>query len=105
MNDLVKALKEWLRATVLDSASARLSSSHARGDADGGMRASGEKVHCGTTTLAGWSDAADGEQTAEGRRRLGQMIGRVSSTHQGPRHLFQWATKIPKKMVKRSLGG
>ena len=71
VNDLVKTVKEWKEATVLKTASTPHPSSLARGDANGGMSARGEKVRFGAATLARWCDAANGDQTSGGRRLLG----------------------------------
>ena len=53
VNDLVETLKEWQQATILLFASTSHTPSPARGDSDGRVRPSGDKLHCGTMTLAG----------------------------------------------------
>ena len=53
----------------------------------------------------GWPDAAYGDQTEEGKCRSGYVIGLMSSTLKGPRHISQRTPKFARKMVKSSLGG
>ena len=55
--------------------------------------------------LVGWSDAAFGTHTQDGRCRLGYIIALMSSTLTGPVHILQWASKFTRKRVKSSLGG
>ena len=55
--------------------------------------------------LAGWSDAAFGTHTQDGRCRLGYIIGLMSSTLTGPVRILQWTSKFTRKHVKSSLGG
>ena len=69
------------------------------------MRPRVEEARCSTMTLAGWSDSAFGDQTSEGRCRLGCVIGPVSSTFRGPRHTLQWPSKFAKKLMKSSPWG
>ena len=54
--------------------------------------------------LPGWSDAASGDQTKEGRCRLGYGTRHLSFSQRGPRHLPQRASKFTRNLVKRSLG-
>ena len=56
-------------------------------------------------TLVGWSDAAYGDQSTEGKCRLGFVIGLMSSTLKGPFRILQRTYKFSRKMVKSSLGG
>ena len=56
-------------------------------------------------TLVGWSDAAYGRLSEEGKCRLGYMIGLMSSSLSGPCHVLQWTSKFTRKLVKSSLGG
>lgn len=62
-------------------------------------------IHEGTMMLVGWSDAAFGTHTQDGRCRLGYIIGLMSSTLTGPVHILQWTSKFTRKHVKSSLGG
>ena len=55
--------------------------------------------------LAGWSGAAYGGQSTEGKRRLGYVIGPTSSTLWGPCHILQWTSKFTKEPAERNLGG
>ena len=84
IDGLVQTVKEGQEATILLYASSSYPSERAPGSKDGEMRIGGEKVNCGAITLAGWSDAAYGDQTKEGRRRLGYVIRKASSTLRGP---------------------
>ena len=61
-SDLAKTVKVWQPAAILKYRSSSHTGKHARGDEGGQMRPRGEKVHEGTVTLAGWSDAAYGDQ-------------------------------------------
>ena len=56
-------------------------------------------------TSAGRSDAAYGNQTKEGRRRLGYVISLVLSSIRGPCRLLQLAPKFIGELVNRGLGG
>ena len=55
--------------------------------------------------LAGWSDAAFGTHSQDGRCRLGYLIGLTSSTLTGSVHIPQWTSKFTRKHVTSSLGG
>ena len=56
-------------------------------------------------TFVGWSDAAYGRLSEEGRCRLGYIIGLTSSSLSGPCHAPRRTSKFTRKLVKRSLGG
>ena len=56
-------------------------------------------------TMVGWSDAAYRDQPTEGKYRLGYVIGLMSSTWEGPRHILQWTSKLTRKIAKSSSGG
>ena len=62
-------------------------------------------MHGGTLSLVGWSDAAYGDLSQNGRCRLGYLIGIMSSSLSGPCHVLQWTSKFTRKLVKSSLGG
>ena len=100
-------VKEWQQATALKNAS--VSQPWAPlGWSDGvekDLRERGDMVHCGSMSLAGWSEAAFGDQSTEGKCRLGYVVGPMSSTLKGPRHISQWTSKLTKKVAKSSLGG
>ena len=87
INDLVKTVKTWQKATQL-----KYASSLKWDDPSGAM------------TLAGWSDAAYGNTTRMGKCRLGYIIGVTSSNFCGPCHIIQRAPKFARKLVKSSLG-
>ena len=53
----------------------------------------------------GWSDAACGDLSQNGKCRLGYLIGSMSSSLTGPCHVLQWTSKFTRKLVKSSLGG
>ena len=69
------------------------------------MRQRNEESHSGTATLAGWSDAAYGDQSTSGKRRLGYVIALISSTLRGQCRIIQWASKFTRKLAEGSLGG
>ena len=62
-------------------------------------------MHGGAMSLVGWSDAAYGDLTKNGKCRLGYLIGLMSSALSGPCHVLQWTSKFTRKLVKSSLGG
>ena len=71
-------------------------------------RARSEKVHCGPMTPAGWSGAAGGDQTREGRCRPGYVIGRLPSSAtcfllRGPSHLLRRPPEFNRKLVESRL--
>ena len=80
-------------------------SKRAKGDKDGKTRQRRGKIHEGAETLGGWSDAAHADQSTTGKCRLGYVIGLMSSTLRGPRHIIQWTSKFTRKLAKCSLGG
>ena len=55
-------------------------------------------------SLAGLSDAAYGAQQAEGRCRLGYVIGFMYPTLNGPRRILQWVAKFARQLAASSLG-
>ena len=61
------------------------------GAVDGEMEARGGGVHCGLISSLGWSGAAYGDQSAEGKCRVGFLGGLMSSTLTVPRDVLQWA--------------
>ena len=105
-NELVRAAKAWQPATVLNYASP----SHPwkalgrGGKVKGALRKRGERVRGGSMTLAGWSDAAYWDQSAEGGCRLGYVIGLMSSTLKGPRRISPWVSKFSREVAKCSPG-
>ena len=105
INDLIKTVKVWQPRTVLKYASSSKPMFPPSGDALGRFRARGERLHKGTLTLVGWSDAAYGKLSEDGRCRLGYIIGLMSSSLSGPCHVLQWTSKFTRKLVKSSLGG
>ena len=98
--------REWQRATALKYASPpRPSRTLGRGDQiREGLRNRGEKVHSGSVSLAGWSDAAFGGQPTEGEFRSGCFIGLMASSFSSPRHISQWTSEFTRKLAKSSLG-
>ena len=46
-------------------------------------------MQCGAMSTAGWSDAAYGDQSPEGTRHLGYVVGLMSSTLHGPCRILQ----------------
>ena len=69
----------------------------------GKFRRRGESIHEGTMTLAGWSDAAYGDQSALGECPLGYVIGLMSSALRAPHHIIQRTPKYTRKLVGSSL--
>ena len=62
------------------------------------LRKRGERVHCGSMTSAGWPNAAYGDQSTEGKCRVGYVIGLMSPT-------LRRTSKFAGKTVKSSVGG
>ena len=48
------------------------------------------------------ADAAYGDQLADGKCRLGYVIGLMSPTLSGLRHTLHWTSKFARNLVKRS---
>ena len=65
----------------------------------------GEKMHCGSMSLVGWSDAANGGQSTDGKCRLGRVIGLMPSSSAGPSHVLRRTSKFNRKLVDSTLGG
>ena len=105
MNDLVKTAKKWQPATALKYAASRKLDQDTLAPRDANVRHSKEKIHGDAMTLAGWSDAAYGEQSSLGKCRLGYVIGLMSSNLCGPCHIIHWSSKFTQKLVKSNLGG
>ena len=104
-NDLFKTIQQRRRAVVLKYASTSHPRTLSRGDYDRRMRAQGWPFRRGPAFLVGCSDAASGDQSPDGKYRLGCVVGLMSSALNGPRHGFQWTPKFPRKMGESSLGG
>ena len=68
INDLARLAKEWREATELKYASSSRPwrTRGGVGKAEDGLFNGGEKMHCRSTALLGWSDAAYGGQWTEG---------------------------------------
>ena len=94
-------MKERQKLTALEYASSSRTrkSLGSDGKAKEGLCERGEKLHCGSTSLVGWADAAYGEQSTEEKRRLGYAIGLMSSSLTGPRHVRQWISIFTGKLV------
>ena len=56
-------------------------------------------------TLVGLSDAAYGDQSSEGKCRVGYVVGLMSSTAKGPFRISQLTSRFARKMAKSRLGG
>ena len=56
-------------------------------------------------SLVGWSDAAYGDLSQNGKCRLGYLIGLMASSLTGPCHVLQWSSKFTRKLVRGSSGG
>ena len=65
----------------------------------------GGRVRCAAMLLVGRSDAAFGDQLAEGKCRFGHVIGLTSSSLTVPRHVLHWTSKFTRELVEGSLGG
>ena len=104
-DDLVKTVKARQHSAPLRYSSSSNPGAPARGDADGRIRSRGDTIYCGTLPLVGWSGAAYGDKSAEGKPRSGYVIGLMSSTPKGPCRILQWTSKVTRKLVENSLGG
>ena len=100
INEPARAAGEWQKATALTYAS----TSHLRkrlwfdGKAEEALCRSGRNWHCGTLSLGAWSDAACEDQYTEGKCRLGSVVGSMSSSLTGPRHVLQWTPKSAEEL-------
>ena len=95
INELVRTVRGWQGAAILTHASSSHPNEWKEEAVDGEMEARGESV--------GWSDAAHGGQVAGGKCRLGSVIGIVSTSLTGPRHVLQGTSKFTRKLDKSSL--
>ena len=82
INDFAKTSREWRQVAVFKYAPHPLSP--VRSDFHDRMRAPGGKIHCGAMPPVGGPDAADGDQSLDGKCRLGLVIGLMSFTISGP---------------------
>ena len=55
--------------------------------------------------LVCWSDAAFGDNSAEGTCLLGYVFGLMAQTLNGPCHILQWTLKLTRKQDTNSRGG
>ena len=96
INELVRVAKAWQQVTVLKYASPpHPCKTLGRSDrAEQGVRKRGGRVHCGSMSLVGWSDAAYGNQSTEETCHLGYVIGLMSPNLKGPCHSSQWTSKF-----------
>ena len=107
INGLVRVAKDWQQATALKYASPpRPRETSGRGDrTKQAPRNQGVKVHRGSAPLVGRPDAAYSDQSTEGKRRLGYVVGLTSSTPRSPCRILQWTSKFTWEFVKSILGG
>ena len=84
INDLIKKVKAWQKATVLKYASSSQIGDVCNFPEGENVRQRKEEIHGGAMALAGRSDAAYGDQSSLGNCRLGYVIGLLSSTQSGP---------------------
>ena len=103
--DLVNTVTSYQEAAILKYGSPSQLGGTSQGNGDGKMGKRSGKMQGGTMTLAGWSDAACGDQSSLGKCHLGYVIGLMSPTLRGPCHFIQWASKFTRKSAKSSLGG
>ena len=104
-DDSARTVKEKRRAPVLENASSPHPRNPARGDLDGRMRGRRKQFYRGTLSIVGWSDVAYGDQSAEGKYRLGSAIVLTSSTLRCPRHMPKRTSEFTRKSADSSLGG
>ena len=102
INELVRAVKAWQKATVLEYAS----SSHPwrspwfDGKARNDLRHGGKKLRYGRLPLLERSDAAYRDHSTEGKCRLDYAISLMSSSLTGLRRVSPWASKLTREMEK-----
>ena len=104
-NDLVNNAKVRRNAAILKYSSPSSPEAPARGAVDGRSRPRTETMHCGPMSLVGWPDASCVGKSTEGNRRLGYVLGLFTPTSKSPRHIVPWASKLTRKLIKRSPGG
>ena len=103
-NDLARAAQGWRKATV---------AKYARGFREKQIWVS--PVGSWTTCVIGgrgcikgrchWWDGRMHVVIAEGKCRLGYVVGVTRSSLAAPRHILQWTSKFTTKLVKRGPGG
>ena len=105
INALIKTAKIEQPRAILKYASSAFPLFPAGVGAEGRHRSYGGRVHSGTLSLVGRSDAAYGDHSRNGKCRRGYLIEITSSSLSGPCHVLQWTSKFTRKLVKSSLGG
>ena len=105
INRMVKTAQGLWQAAILKYAASSRPGVPAHRDANGRARSRGGWIRCETKTLVGWSGAAFGDQSAEGKCRLGHVVGPMSSTLSGPCHTPQWTSRITRNLAEGILGG
>ena len=102
INDLAKTVEVWQEATTLKCLSSPHVGQPVRRNDDGEMMQRGGEIHEGTMTLVAWSAAACGHQSAMGKRRLGHVIGEMSSALREPCHIFRRTSQFGGKLVAKT---
>ena len=100
INALNKTAKIGQPRTVLKYASSPFLLFLSETDSRGRRRTRGEKVHGGTTSLVGWSDADFGDLPQNGKCRVGYLIGLTSSPLTGPCRVLRWTSEFTRKLVE-----
>merc|ERR1712215_525615 len=90
INALIKSVKADQPRTILKYASSSFPLFPAGTDRRGRPRSYGERLSSGALSLVGWSDAAYGDLSQNGKCRLGYLISIMSSSLSGPCHILQW---------------
>ena len=100
IKDLVKAAKEWQQAAALKYASSSHLGQENLARRDANMRRRQGKIHGDTMTLVGWSDAAYGGQSKDGKRRLGFTCGLLPALLVVSCHLVHWSSRPTRLLSK-----
>ena len=106
INELVRVAKARRKTTAPEDASSfrpwETPDGGCKGKVD--LRNRVRKAHRGSTSLVGQSNAVHGDQSTEGKCRVGFTLGALSPTSSGPRRMLQWTSKFPRMLGKSSLG-
>ena len=97
MNDLVKTATVWQKAAVWTYPPSSQTGTLGECAEAGKPRLNRVKMRGGTMTMAGWSDAAFGDQSALGICRLRYVIGLMSLIWGGARRIFKLTSNSPAK--------
>ena len=105
INDLIKTVKKWQSECALKYFAGLLQPVWRALSCPDAEWGESRPIPEDSMLLVGWSDAASGTHTQDGRCRLGYIIGLMSPTLAGSDHTLQWTSMFTRRHVESSLGG